>query len=677
MPLSRRELRKIEKALRRTQYERPIRASSDSFSPAKGRGQGRTGIAASASADTTDGQLKRTESVRSKTARSLTETFASLAVQRPSPAPEIDRSSVDNAGTVRSVALHRSLLGSPCSDPFVDSSEQTTPGKGAIIAKLATTGTCFSPVPTSKPGSPQDEYGSFPCYQSTSDDLCDKSMPSPGRSDVTPSTPVEFHDAQPQSLDGTMENISNFSLASGYLGDTDHRSGIKIRRAKKAHDRTKEHSPSAAFKSAARPPPKCTDFPIPTTLETGNPDAPCRDEAARDSLSQGTTLVDHGQFDGMPSANGLQTQGTSPAGYPQLHHTFQTGRGRPLPYVPAARIVRPSSMSHAPGPPIYAAAGYHSFDSPTQSSSAFDWQLHNSSLQVHDNGCFDRQLDSVFLRRSVLAHRKLPLTSRMDRYQLSGYETRWETRQRMRHADWMQDGRAHNRSLSSIAPELRYADREQDYRGYMTSIPKPAENDTSTRMMNEIQCSSNPAAAAVSVDGNLGRSQGHVNNVTYVRYAESARINWAQNYAKYHDPTHKKQWEELWTPKGDGLILRSIKTDFKFPMSWPDRISVYHKLRAPPSNTSESFILDVLILSERHQRAAARCVEDIVVYDYRRGRKTPLMSFMLAQFKKTWEAQEAARKKNEAKVEKLLARVRRLEIDSWDREGAVEDMGSR
>ncbi|KAL9014568.1 MAG: hypothetical protein Q9173_000773 [Seirophora scorigena] len=481
MPLSRRELRKIEKALRRTQGERPIKASSDSFSPAKGRGQGRTG-AAPASADTAVGRLKRTESVHSNTARSLTETFASLAVQRPSPAPEIDRSTVDNAGTVRA------LFGGPCSDPFVDSSEQTAPGKGAIIAKLATTGTYSSPVPTSYSGSPQDEYSSFPYRQSTSDDLCDESMPSPGRSDVTPSTPVEFHDEQPQSLDGTMEHFSNFSLASGYLGDTDHRSGIKIRRAKKAHDRTKEHSSSAAFKGAARPPLKRTDFPhwqIPTPLHTRNPEAPCRAEAARDSLSQGTILVDHGQFDGMPSANGLQTQGTSLAGYPQLHHTFQAGRGRPLPYVPAAGIVRHSSISHAPRPPIYAPGDYHSFDSPIQSSSAFDWQQHNALLQVHDNGYLDRQLDPIFLPRSVLAHRKLPLTSRMDRYQLSRHETRWETRQRMRRADWMQDGRAHNRSLSSIAPELRYADREQDFRGYMTGIPKPAESDASTRMMNE------------------------------------------------------------------------------------------------------------------------------------------------------------------------------------------------
>lgn len=61
-----------------------------------------------------------------------------------------------------------------------------------------------------------------------------------------------------------------------------------------------------------------------------------------------------------------------------------------------------------------------------------------------------------------------------------------------------------------------------------------------------------------------------MNNVTYTRYAESARINWAWNYAVHIDPEHKKEWSELWTPKGDGLILRSIRTDYKFvsPCSW-------------------------------------------------------------------------------------------------------------
>lgn len=57
---------------------------------------------------------------------------------------------------------------------------------------------------------------------------------------------------------------------------------------------------------------------------------------------------------------------------------------------------------------------------------------------------------------------------------------------------------------------------------------------------------------------------GHVNNVTYNKYAESARINWAQRYATDLDLKHADQWRELWTSKGNGLILRSIRTDFKF-----------------------------------------------------------------------------------------------------------------
>jgi len=58
-------------------------------------------------------------------------------------------------------------------------------------------------------------------------------------------------------------------------------------------------------------------------------------------------------------------------------------------------------------------------------------------------------------------------------------------------------------------------------------------------------------------------TQGHVNNVMYNRYAESARVNWTLNFAAM-DPKHKKEWLELMSPKSIGLLLRSIKTDYKF-----------------------------------------------------------------------------------------------------------------
>lgn len=59
-------------------------------------------------------------------------------------------------------------------------------------------------------------------------------------------------------------------------------------------------------------------------------------------------------------------------------------------------------------------------------------------------------------------------------------------------------------------------------------------------------------------------SKGHVNNVVYNRYAESGRLQWAQKFANHIDPGNREAWSELWTPKGIGLILRTITTEFKF-----------------------------------------------------------------------------------------------------------------
>ena len=171
-------------------------------------------------------------------------------------------------------------------------------------------------------------------------------------------------------------------------------------------------------------------------------------------------------------------------------------------------------------------------------------------------------------------------------------------------------------------------------------------------------------------------TMGHVNNVQYVRYAESGRCGWIRNFATHIDPGNRKRWLDMASAKGIGLIIRSIKVDYKFPMTWPDRVSVYHKFRSRPSETTDSLILDVLILSEARQRPAARAMEDIVMYDYRKGKKTALEPFMLEQFRKTFELQEEAKHTNSERVLKILEDVRALEQSSWDRPNAKEDFGS-
>ncbi|KAJ5606251.1 hypothetical protein N7510_009032 [Penicillium lagena] len=172
----------------------------------------------------------------------------------------------------------------------------------------------------------------------------------------------------------------------------------------------------------------------------------------------------------------------------------------------------------------------------------------------------------------------------------------------------------------------------------------------------------------------------HVNNVTYVRYAESARVNWTRNIGIHIDPAHKKEWANLLNSTGIGLILRSIKVDYKFPMTSPDKITVYQKLVKDPSSSlsSESaFQLQVMILSEARQRPAARCHEDIVTYDYQKNRKTPeLPPFILDQFVKMWELQEKAKAEWQQRILEIESRVRTLEVESWDRADAVEDTGS-
>ena len=84
----------------------------------------------------------------------------------------------------------------------------------------------------------------------------------------------------------------------------------------------------------------------------------------------------------------------------------------------------------------------------------------------------------------------------------------------------------------------------------------------------------------------------------------------------------------------------------------------------------------MVILSELHKRPAARCVEDIVVYDYRSARKAPLEGFMAKKFKETWDLQEKAKAEYSQMAKDLTRRVRVLEKSSWDRADAVEDMGN-
>jgi len=114
-------------------------------------------------------------------------------------------------------------------------------------------------------------------------------------------------------------------------------------------------------------------------------------------------------------------------------------------------------------------------------------------------------------------------------------------------------------------------------------------------------------------------------------------------------------------------------------MVYPDKISVYHKLRAQPTREPEApsnFMLDCIVLSHQHRRVSAELDEDIVVYDYKAAGKTSMPDFMLDLFDETWKLQEAEEIRARTRIWELIDAVERLEKETWNREDAVEDMGS-
>jgi len=169
----------------------------------------------------------------------------------------------------------------------------------------------------------------------------------------------------------------------------------------------------------------------------------------------------------------------------------------------------------------------------------------------------------------------------------------------------------------------------------------------------------------------------HVNNVTYIRWAETARVNLMSIYGTHLDSANNRKWAELCTPKGDGLILKSMVMNYKYPVTYGDCVTVLHKLASLPDPKSSSFELHVHILSEKHQRIAASGIEEIVFYDYKLGKKAAIKEFIMDAFRVSWEEQLAEKIRVEEEINDIDKAVGLLELMTWKREGAKEDFGGR
>jgi acyl-CoA thioester hydrolase len=103
----------------------------------------------------------------------------------------------------------------------------------------------------------------------------------------------------------------------------------------------------------------------------------------------------------------------------------------------------------------------------------------------------------------------------------------------------------------------------------------------------------------------------HVNNVAYLRYFEHARVAYSRKVGMhdFRDQT------------GLGPILGSVNCKYKFPLTYPDTVSVGAKMT---TIEEDRITLQHVVVSHRHQKIAAEGEGVIVMYNYREGKKTAI-----------------------------------------------------
>lgn len=122
-----------------------------------------------------------------------------------------------------------------------------------------------------------------------------------------------------------------------------------------------------------------------------------------------------------------------------------------------------------------------------------------------------------------------------------------------------------------------------------------------------------PATTSLSISLAWGEMDalGHVNNVVYFRYIESARIDYIR----------KAGCHTLRDKTGIGFILQSVEMRFRQPLVFPDTIRVDTKLL---DIESDRFTLAHAITSGKTGEVAAIGRGTIVTFDYARNVKSPL-----------------------------------------------------
>ncbi|KAJ3325017.1 hypothetical protein HDV06_005606 [Boothiomyces sp. JEL0866] len=114
---------------------------------------------------------------------------------------------------------------------------------------------------------------------------------------------------------------------------------------------------------------------------------------------------------------------------------------------------------------------------------------------------------------------------------------------------------------------------------------------------------------------------GHLNNVWYIRYVESARFaHFEQVLKKNFTETQYKNFKD---GTGVGIIVKSISINYRAPALYPDNLIVATKIG---NLSNDRYTQYTVLLSETQENIVAETESVIVAYDYDKQGKGALHS---------------------------------------------------
>jgi acyl-CoA thioester hydrolase len=103
---------------------------------------------------------------------------------------------------------------------------------------------------------------------------------------------------------------------------------------------------------------------------------------------------------------------------------------------------------------------------------------------------------------------------------------------------------------------------------------------------------------------------GHVNNINYLQYFESARVEYLMRIGM---EAPGKAWSEF------GFILSGVECRYKAPVTFPDTLSVGARVSAV---ADERLVFEHAAYSHKLDKLAAVGEAFLVAYDYAAGQRT-------------------------------------------------------